>query len=84
MADGSTVRRTEILLAEDDPDVRKWVAIALSSEGYEVRTAADGVEALKAVRAKRPHVLVLDVMMPRKDGIETLRELREQKNGPNS
>lgn len=68
----------EILLAEDDPDVRKWVSVALRSEGYEVRTVADGVEALAAVRTKRPDVLVLDVMMPRKDGFAVCAELRAQ------
>lgn len=66
----------DILLAEDDPDVRKWVAVALESEGYAVRTAPDGEAALQALRACRPDLLVLDVMMPRKDGLEVCRVVR--------
>lgn len=66
----------EILIAEDDDDVRKWLAVALESEGHAVRQTADGVAALAAVREKRPDLVVLDVMMPRKDGLETCRDLR--------
>ena len=66
----------DILIAEDDADVRKWLAIALEMEGHAVRQTADGEAALAAVREKRPDLVVLDVMMPRKDGLETCRELR--------
>ena len=66
----------DILLAEDDPDVRKWVAVALESEGHAVRTAPDGEAALQSLRAHRPDLLVLDVMMPRKDGLEVCRAVR--------
>ncbi len=67
----------EILIAEDDADVRKWLAVALETEGHAVRQAADGEAALASVRAKRPDLVILDVMMPRKDGIETCRDLRQ-------
>ena len=66
----------DILLAEDDADVRKWVAVALESEGHSVRVAPDGEAALEAFRARRPDLLVLDVMMPRKDGPEVCRAVR--------
>ena len=66
----------DILLAEDDADVRKWVAVALESEGHSVRVAPDGEAALEAFRARRPDLLVLDVMMPRKDGLEVCRAVR--------
>lgn len=66
----------DILLAEDDADVRKWVAVALESEGHAVRTAPDGAAALAAFRAQRPDLLVLDVMMPRMDGLEVCRAVR--------
>ena len=66
----------DILLAEDDADVRKWVAVALESEGHSVRVAPDGEAALEAFRAQRPDLLVLDVMMPRKDGLEVCRAVR--------
>ena len=66
----------DILLAEDDAAVRKWVAVALESEGHSVRVAPDGEAALEAFRARRPDLLVLDVMMPRKDGLEVCRAVR--------
>ena len=66
----------DILLAEDDAGVRKWVAVALESEGHSVRVAPDGEAALEAFRARRPDLLVLDVMMPRKDGLEVCRAVR--------
>ena len=66
----------DILLAEDDADVRKWVAVALESEGHSVRVAPDGEAALEAFRVRRPDLLVLDVMMPRKDGLAVCREVR--------
>jgi len=66
----------DVLVAEDDADVRKWLAIALESEGHAVRTAENGKLALAAVREKRPDVLVLDVMMPECDGFAVCREIR--------
>ena len=67
---------SEILFAEDDGDVRKWVAIALESEGYAVRTVEDGEAALAACATKRPDVLILDVMMPKRDGLSVCSEIR--------
>lgn len=66
----------EILVAEDDADVRKWLTIALETEGYAVRAAEDGVRALAAVRAARPDLVILDVMMPARDGFYVCQELR--------
>lgn len=66
----------EILLAEDDADVRKWVSVALRSENYTVRTAEDGIAALAAYAEHRPDLLVLDVMMPGKDGFTVCAEVR--------
>ena len=67
---------SEILFAEDDGDVRKWVAVALESEGYAVRTVEDGEAALAACATKRPDVLILDVMMPKRDGLSVCSEIR--------
>lgn len=67
---------SDILFAEDDADVRKWVAIALESEGHAVRTVEDGEAALAAYAAKRPDVLILDVMMPQRDGLAVCSEIR--------
>ncbi len=65
-----------ILVVEDDHAVREAVVRALRYEGYDVATAADGAEALAAVGADEPDAIVLDVMMPVLDGLETCRLLR--------
>ena len=59
---------SEILFAEDDADIRKWVAVALETEGYAVRTVPDGEAALAAYAAQRPDLLMLDIMMPKRGG----------------
>lgn len=66
----------DIILAEDDPTLRMALAIALESEGYSVRAAADGAQALAAYREKRPDAMVLDVMMPAKSGYDVCIEVR--------
>ena len=66
----------EILIGEDDADVRKWLAIALETEGFAVRTAADGEATLEAATATRPDLLVLDVMMPKMSGLEVCKAIR--------
>ena len=67
----------EILLAEDERAVRKSLAAMLSDAGYAVREARDGAAALKLFAESRPDLVLLDVMMPRLDGFETCRRLRE-------
>jgi DNA-binding response OmpR family regulator len=69
--------RRRILLVEDDPKTRSTVALYLQREGYDVLTAGDGVEALDLARAREPHLVVLDLMLPRMDGLEVCRALRE-------
>lgn len=66
----------EILIGEDDADVRKWLGIALETEGYGVRLTCDGEEALAAVRERRPDLLILDVMMPKMSGLEVCKAIR--------
>jgi DNA-binding response OmpR family regulator len=61
-----------ILIAEDDPDVRRLVALALEGESHEVVTANDGMEALRAMAEGLPDLLLLDVMMPNLDGYGVL------------
>ena len=69
-----------VLVAEDDRAVRDAVERALSFEGYEVITARDGAEALQRVLNDSPDLVVLDVMMPIVDGLETCRRLRASGN----
>jgi len=65
-----------VLVAEDDRAVRDSIERALAFEGYEVGTASDGAEALDRVQTTEPDAIVLDVMMPRVDGLDVCRELR--------
>jgi signal transduction histidine kinase len=65
-----------ILLADDNADMRDYVRRFLGESGYEVETAADGLAALGAAQARKPDLIVTDVMMPGLDGFELLRELR--------
>jgi two-component system response regulator ResD len=65
-----------VLLVDDDPIVRDVLGRYLDRAGYEVRSVGDGEQALDAVRAERPHVVVLDMMLPRMSGHNVLRQLR--------
>lgn len=67
-----------VLVAEDDKAVRDSLVRALTFEGYDVTTAADGAEALMAVLDTQPDVIVLDVLMPHVDGLTACRKLRER------
>lgn len=65
-----------ILLVDDEPDIIEFVRYNLLKEGYEVFTAADGAEALRVAAECRPHLILLDRMMPVMDGAETCRAIR--------
>ncbi len=67
----------KILLADDDPAVCRFVDVILRQAGYSVVRAADGVEAMERVRQSPPDLILLDVLMPRRDGLEVLRSLRQ-------
>jgi two-component system response regulator MprA len=67
-----------ILVVDDEPAVRESLERALRLEGYDVGLAANGIEALAAVAEESPDALVLDLMMPRIDGLEVCRRLRAQ------
>ena len=70
----------KILVIDDEPSIVNLVTAYLKPEGYEVYTAADGNAGLKAARAYKPDLVVLDLMLPGKDGIEVLSELRRESN----
>jgi two-component system, OmpR family, response regulator MprA len=67
-----------ILVVDDEPQLRRALERALKLEGYEVGLAADGEEALGAMAGERPDAVVLDVLMPKRDGLSVCRELRER------
>jgi two-component system response regulator MprA len=66
----------QILVVDDEPQLRRALERALKLEGYDVALAADGDEALAAVAGTGPDAVVLDVLMPKRDGLEVCRELR--------
>lgn len=68
---------TDILFAEDDPQIREWVAYSLERDRHRVRSVADGEAALTAYAEKRPDLLILDIMMPKKSGYDVLLKIRE-------
>ncbi|MCT1458144.1 response regulator transcription factor [Aestuariimicrobium sp. p3-SID1156] len=70
----------QILVVDDDQAVRDSLARTLRYNGYEVTTASDGLEALAQLSAIRPDAVVMDVMMPRLDGLEATRMLRQNGN----
>lgn len=65
-----------ILVVDDDPDLVETVAMMLESKGCEVGKAYDGVEGEEAIKQRRPDLIILDVMMPRKDGYQLCAELK--------
>jgi two-component system alkaline phosphatase synthesis response regulator PhoP len=69
---------TKILVIDDEPSITNLVSAYLKPEGYEIYTAADGNAGLKAARAFKPDLIILDVMLPGMDGIELLSRLRRE------
>ncbi|MCF6360246.1 MAG: response regulator transcription factor [Cyclobacteriaceae bacterium] len=72
----STVHK--ILIVDDDEDILDLLSYNLSKEGYQVFKAQDGVEALEVAKQKLPELIILDIMMPRMDGVEACRLMREE------
>src|SRR5690349_12997 len=70
-------RRTRILCADDDPMIRRVVTITLEADGFDVCTVADGDAAYEEALRLHPDVVVLDIMMPGRDGYDVLRALRD-------
>ncbi|HKF85056.1 MAG TPA: response regulator transcription factor [Candidatus Limnocylindrales bacterium] len=71
-----------ILLVEDDPSIREITAIGLRAAGFDVSSAADGPTALERWRQEQPDLVLLDVMLPRLDGLEVLRAIRRESTTP--
>lgn len=71
-----------ILIAEDEEEIADLIAILLEKEGYHVYKVSDGQEAVRAVETQSFDLLILDIMMPKMDGYEVTRRIREQHNMP--
>ncbi len=65
-----------VLIAEDEPSIVTSLEFLMRRAGYETRTAADGEEALQLLAVFRPHLVLLDIMLPRRSGLEVCREIR--------
>jgi DNA-binding response OmpR family regulator len=76
------MKSQQILLVDDDPAIRKFVRANLEAREYQVLLAADGEEALKLMETENPNLILLDIMMPRLDGFEVCRRVREWSNIP--
>lgn len=66
----------KILLVDDEPDILEIVSYNLEGEGYRVFTAKNGVEGVAQAKKRKPHLVILDVMMPEMDGIEACEQIR--------
>ena len=77
-------RDVKILLVDDEPDILEIVGYNLKNQGYQVYTANNGVEALKTAKKIIPNLILLDIMMPEMDGIETCEKIRTLKSLENT
>ena len=71
-----------VLVADDDREIVAAIAILLKKEGYEVLKAYDGLQALELAVERRVQLLIVDVMMPKLDGLSAVMKLRERRNIP--
>jgi two-component system alkaline phosphatase synthesis response regulator PhoP len=80
----SEIQKTKVLVVDDEPDIVDILTYNLEKEGYEVASASDGIKAVKVAEEFKPQVILLDIMMPRQDGVETCRQIREIEDLKNS
>jgi len=73
----SEKQKVKILVVDDEPDIVEILSYNLKKEGYEVESAEDGIQAVKLAKKFHPDVILLDIMMPNQDGVETCRQIRE-------
>jgi len=76
------VKQFRVLVVDDEPRILKFLKLRLKASGYEVLTASNGLEALEQLQAQEPDIIVLDVVMPRMDGFETLKQIRASSSVP--
>jgi two-component system alkaline phosphatase synthesis response regulator PhoP len=67
----------KILLVDDDPDILDAVSVILEAQGYQVVTARDGIGALATLKAEKPDLMILDLLMPKMDGFAVCKELKD-------
>lgn len=72
-----TKHNQKILVVDDEGDILELLKYNLTKEGYEVKTALDGIKGVEIARSFVPDLIILDIMMPKQDGVETCRQIRE-------
>ena len=73
---------TKLLIVDDDPNICDMLKLYFENEGYKIKTANDGVEGVQAFKMYDPDLVLLDIMMPKKDGWQVCREIREMSPKP--
>ena len=71
-------KRPQILLVDDEPDILEIVGYNLRNEGYQVFTATNGIEAVKSAKKNIPQLILLDIMMPKMDGWDTIAAIEDE------
>ena len=74
--------KNRVLVVDDDKEIVEAIDIYLRNEGIEVVKAYDGIQALEAVMEDEIHLILMDIMMPKMDGLRTTMKIREEKNIP--
>lgn len=82
MVQGLQGATRRILLVDDEPSLQKMLVHALEREGFQVLVAGDGEEALESFKSYEPHLIILDIMLPKLDGTEVCRRIRSQSDVP--
>ena len=73
---------TKILVVDDDSNISELLKVYFTNEGYEVKTASDGMEGISYFKMYEPDIVLLDIMLPKKDGWQVCREIREMSSKP--
>ena len=76
------MNRQKVLIVDDDSNIAELISLYFTKEMYEARTAGDGEEALRIFESFQPDIVILDLMLPGKDGYEGCREIRQKKDTP--
>lgn len=76
------MERETILIVDDEKEIRDLIEIYLKNEGYKIIKASNGLEAVEMLEKEEAHLIILDIMMPKMDGIQTCLKIREDKNMP--
>ena len=76
------MEKLTVLVVDDDREIVRAIAILLEKEGYQVLKAYDGMQALELIAEQKVHLVIMDVMMPKLDGLSAVLKIRERKNIP--